>query len=99
SKIRVAVQQPPRFWPWRVRRHHSTVTPLALIGFAHFSVSSLTSLARYSGVAWLSDTISAPSEPSLSATTGEWIASIIAPLSFLTIGAGAAFGRKIAFQV
>ena len=30
---------------------HSTETPLALIGTAHFSVSSLTSLARYSGVA------------------------------------------------
>ena len=32
-------------------RPHSTVTPLALIGLAHFSVSSLTSLARAAGVA------------------------------------------------
>jgi hypothetical protein len=56
-------------------------------------------LARYSGVAWLSGAISAPSAPSLSFTSGECMACSIAPFSLFTIGSGAFFGRKIAFQV
>src|SRR5262244_2216672 len=77
----------------------STVTPLALIGPAHFSISLLTNWPRYSGVARSSGTITAPSPSSRSLTAGVFIAWTVASLSFLTTSAGASFGRKMAFQV
>src|SRR5262249_34555787 len=77
----------------------STVTPLALIGPAHFSISFLTNWPRYSGVARSWGTITAPSPSSRSLTAGVFIAWTVASLSFLTTSAGASFGRKMAFQV
>src|SRR5438046_2029071 len=53
---------------------HSTLTPLALIGTAHFAISLLTYSLRYSGVASSSETTSAPSSVSLSRTAGVCIA-------------------------
>jgi hypothetical protein len=75
----------------------STVTPLALIGAAHFSILLLRNCPRYSGVAQSSETITAPSPLSRSRTAGVFIAWTAC--SFLTTSAGAPFGRKIAFQV
>src|SRR5262245_3599429 len=80
-------------------RGQSTVTPLALIGPAHFSISLLTNWPRYSGVARSSGTITAPSPSSRSFTAGVFIAWTVAWLSVFTTSAGAFFGRKMAFQV
>src|SRR5215471_9401524 len=79
--------------------YHSTLAPLALIGAAHFSISLLTKPPRYSGVARSSDTITAPRFASRSLTEAVCMASSAASCSFLTIAAGAFFGRKIAFHV
>src|SRR5262249_1245282 len=77
------------------RAKQSPVTPLALIGPAHFSISLLRNWPRYSGVARSSETITAPSPSSRSFTVGVFIASTAASLSFLTISASAPFGRKM----
>jgi hypothetical protein len=71
----------------------------ALIGAAHLSISLLTKFPRYCGVASLSGTIWAPRLSSRSRTVVVCIACSAASCSFLTIGSGAPFGRKIAFQV
>src|ERR1700688_4300917 len=80
-------------------RRYSTVTPLALIGTAHLAISLLTRSPRYCGVACSSVAMAAPSAVSRSRTAGACIASSVASCNFLTIGAGAFFGRKMAFQV
>src|SRR5687767_1056398 len=78
---------------------HSTVTPAALIGPAHFSVSLLTKVARYCGVARSSEATWAPRLVSRSRTSGVLMAPTAAALSLATTAGGAPFGRKIAFQV
>src|ERR1700721_1758393 len=55
---------------WSTSAVQSAIAPLALIGPAHFSISDLTKLRRYSGVARLSATIWAPSPSSRSLTSG-----------------------------
>src|SRR3984893_17645023 len=80
-------------------RHYSTVTPLALIGPAHFSISLLRNCARYSELARSSGTITAPSPSRLSLTLGVFIASTVASCSLLTIPGAAPLGRKMTFQV
>src|SRR5262249_32748994 len=77
----------------------STVTPLALIRPAHFSISFLTNWPRSCGVGRSSDTTTAPGPSSRSFTVGVFIAWTAASLSFLTTSADAPFGRKVAFQV
>ena len=76
------------------------MTPDALIGTAHFSISLFTNWPRYCGVMSLvGDDLGAERLQACRATCGDFIASTAAALSFATISAGAFFGRKIAFQV
>ena len=60
--------------PRGVAATQSILTPLALIGAAHFSISLLRKSPRYCGVVRSSDTICAPSGASLSFTDGDFIA-------------------------
>src|SRR3954470_21486151 len=60
---------------------HSTLTPLALIGAAHFSISLVTNAARYSGERRSGATSIAPRPCSRSFTIGESIACSIASCS------------------
>src|SRR5258708_296927 len=64
---------------------YSTVTPLALMGPAHFSISLLTNWPRYSGVARSLDTTCTPRPCSRSRTAGVFIDCTTALLSFFTI--------------
>src|SRR3979490_527634 len=77
----------------------STLTPLALIGTAHFAISLCTNFARYSGVVRSSETNLRPALSSFSRTAGVFMGSTVAWLSLSTMAGGVAFGRKNAFQV
>jgi hypothetical protein len=75
SRSRVA----PRLWiygftPWLISAdaapRQSTLTPLALIGAAHFTISLCTNIARYSGVARSSETNLRSALSSFSRTAG-----------------------------
>src|SRR5262245_54450785 len=77
----------------------SALTPLALIGTAHLSISFLTNSPRYCGVMCSSEATSAPIERRRSRTAGVLAAATMAALSFLTIGSGVSLGRNTALQV
>ena len=74
------------------------LSPAALIGPAHFSISLATNFCRYSGVRRSGATISAPFFFSWSMTAGVIMAAIAASLSRCTIAAGVPFGKKNASQ-
>src|SRR6476469_5212161 len=75
------------------------LTPDALIGAAHLSISLTTNLARYSGDLRSGATRSVPAAFSRSCTAGVFIVATAAPCSFWMIGAGVPLGKKMAYQV
>src|SRR3954464_15449989 len=77
----------------------SMLTPAALIGAAHFSISLLRNCPRYCGVVRSSDTTWAPAFSNASRTAGVFMACTTALLSLLTTASGAPLGRKMALQV
>src|ERR1051325_6082101 len=77
----------------------SAVTPLALIGAAHFSISLFTNAPSHSGLCWSARATVAPRPFMRSCNAGVLMASTAASLSFLTTAGGAPLGRNSALQV
>src|SRR3979490_880289 len=75
-------------------KNQSAVAPLALMGAAHLSISLLTKLPRYCGVARSSGTIMAPRLSRRSLTLGVCMAASVAACSFLTIAPGGPMGQE-----
>src|SRR5258708_2370341 len=74
-------------------------TPLALIGPAHFLISSATNLARYSGDCRSGPARSEPIALSRSFMTGVFMAATAAAWRLRTTGSGVPFGRNKAYQL
>src|SRR5215467_11457310 len=88
----------PAFAGTTAESHHSPLTPLALIGPAHFSISAGMNLARYSGLLRSGATTVTPSVANRSRTHGVSIVSADALASLRTIASGVLSGSTMAPQ-
>src|SRR5262249_38423835 len=77
----------------------SALTPLALIGAAHFSISLRTNLPSHSGERSLGAATVAPRPSSRCFTDAVSIAATIAALTFFTTASGVPLGMNTALQV